>query len=61
MFMKINPFSVGSMSAHPWFVVTWLKRLLSPTVIFQGHMEAILCLQFDKRRIITGSADRTIR
>ncbi|XP_022782225.1 uncharacterized protein LOC111323186 [Stylophora pistillata] len=27
----------------------------------QGHMDAILCLQFDKTRIITGSADRTIR
>lgn len=28
---------------------------------FQGHMDAVLCLQFDKRRIITGSADRTVR
>ena len=24
-------------------------------------MDAVLCLQFDKRRIISGSADRTIR
>lgn len=24
-------------------------------------MDAILCLQFDSRRLITGSADRTIR
>jgi len=24
-------------------------------------MDAVLCLQFDKRRIITGSADRTVR
>ncbi|XP_032241718.1 probable E3 ubiquitin ligase complex SCF subunit sconB isoform X2 [Nematostella vectensis] len=27
----------------------------------QGHMDVVLCLQFDRRRVVTGSSDRTIR
>ena len=28
---------------------------------FQDHLDAVLTLQFDKKRVITGSADRTAR
>ncbi|XP_027041127.1 ribosome assembly protein 4-like isoform X3 [Pocillopora damicornis] len=43
-----------SLAVQGVFSVRRVRRL-------QGHMDAIFCLQFDKRRIITGSADRTIR
>ncbi len=28
---------------------------------FQGHMDSVLCVEFDHRRLISGSMDRTIR
>lgn len=28
---------------------------------FQGHVGGVLCLQFDKRRLVTGGADHLVR
>lgn len=27
----------------------------------EGHQDAVLCLQFDSKRVVTGSSDRTVR
>ena len=27
----------------------------------RGHEEAVLCVQFDQKKIVSGSADRTIK
>ena len=31
------------------------------TISPQGHLDAVLCLQFDDRRLISGSMDRSVR
>eukprot|EP00794_Sanderia_malayensis_P019919 gene19919-21871_t len=36
-------------------------RALKRVRRLQGHIEAVLALQFDKKRVMSGSADRTIR
>lgn len=51
---KKQRFRYLSLAVQGVFAVRRVRRL-------QGHMDAILCLQFDTRRLITGSADRTIR
>ncbi|XP_068731678.1 uncharacterized protein [Montipora capricornis] len=51
---KRQRFRYLSLAVQGVFAVRRVRRL-------QGHMDAILCLQFDSRRLVTGSADRTIR
>ncbi|KAI8826785.1 WD40-repeat-containing domain protein [Fimicolochytrium jonesii] len=38
----------------------WLHNRCSTTV-FQGHTEAVYCLQFDSRKIVSGSRDKTLK
>ncbi|EDV23646.1 uncharacterized protein TRIADDRAFT_57055 [Trichoplax adhaerens] len=38
-----------------------IVRPLKHVFRLQGHLEAVMCLQFDKCKIISGSADRTLR
>ncbi|XP_031567155.1 probable E3 ubiquitin ligase complex SCF subunit sconB [Actinia tenebrosa] len=49
-----SKFHYISLAVQGVLAVQRVKRL-------QGHMDGVLCLEFDLKRVITGSSDRTIR
>ena len=48
-----------------WYLISLITctvRTLSCMYDFvRGHEEAVLCVQFNERKIVSGSADRTIK